>query len=149
MHRWHRSGSAADLNSKDGGQLPPLRWRYQTVRPRTAEKGCFINLRRFCRTKDRTEIGIEKFCFFFGRCRCMAFEGYYGVYRGSVMKYSFMIAPEHLGVVFKRCFDLSKVHFMFTSDCVLNFLTKVSQFNLSCRCLIFSVVSQSGIFLAY
>ena len=78
----------------------------------------------------------------------MVFEGYYGVCRGSVMKYSFMIAPEHLGVVFKLCFDLSNVHFMFIPDCVLDFLTQVSQFNLSCRCFIFPVMSQSGIFLA-
>ncbi len=41
----------------------------------------------------------------------MVLEGYYRVCRRSV-KYSFVVAPKHLRVVFERCFDLSKVHFI-------------------------------------
>ena len=62
------------------------------------------------------------------------------------MKYSFVVAPKYLRVVFERCFDLRKVHFMFNSDCILDFLTQSSQFNLACRRLVFPVLLQRKLY---
>ena len=123
-----------DPSSKDGGQLPLIK---QTTKPRSAERGALLISVDLAGSGSNRNIGIEKFCFFFGKCCCMVLEGCYVVYRGSVMKYSFMITPKYFGVVFPQCFDLSYIHFMFIPDCVLDFLTQLSQFNLSCRCLFF------------
>ena len=44
-----------------------------------------------------------------------AVEGYDSVESRMVVKYCFMVFPEHLRVIFERSFDLCEVHFMFSS----------------------------------
>jgi hypothetical protein len=62
------------------------------------------------------------------------------------MKDSFVADPEHLGVIFERCFDLCEVPFVFSSDCIFDSLAQISKFDFTCRCLVFPVEPQSSIF---
>ena len=56
-----------------------------------------------------------------------------------VVKYCFMVFPEHLRVIFERSFDLCEVHFMFSSNCVFDLLTQSTQFELTFCCFVLSV----------
>ena len=83
------------------------------------EQGASLILVALAGRRTEMKYVFMKSSAFFRRCCCIVAEGYYRVYCESVMKYSFVVTPKHLGIVFKRCFDLIKENFLFISDCVL------------------------------
>lgn len=111
--------------------------------------GCFtVCFTSSCRTKDRTEIAIEKFClFFWGLCYTVV-ERNNRIKSRAIIKGCFMVFPECIGIISERGFQHTNLSYSWSHTWPVDMMhvvwLYVPQFCCSCNFSVQHIFYGSG-----